>query len=89
MEKMSHVFPFTASLVPRAFPLKNGWGGKKAVCEKLKLCVTSQRAILAVLGGLLYLFTINEKFYKVSFLSDTGYGSFFLSSDFYEADRER
>ena len=32
----------------------------------LKLCVTSQRAIL---GGLLYLLTINEKFYKISFLS--------------------
>ena len=35
-------------------------------CEKLKLCVTSQRAIL---GDLLYLLTINEKFHKVSFLS--------------------
>ena len=32
----------------------------------LELCVTSQRAIL---GGLLYLLTINEKFYKISFLS--------------------
>ena len=31
-----------------------------------KLCVTAQRAIL---GGLLYLLTINEKFYKFSFLS--------------------
>ena len=39
---------------------------KLALCEKLKLCVTSQRAIL---GGLLYLLTINEKFYKISFLS--------------------
>ena len=38
---------------------------KLARCEKLKLCVTSQRAIL---GDLLYLL-INEKFYKVSFLS--------------------
>ena len=35
-----------------------------APCEKLKLCVTSQRAIL---GDLLYFLTINEKFYKVSF----------------------
>ena len=35
-------------------------------CEKLKLCITSQRAIL---GDLLYLLTINEKFYKISFLS--------------------
>ena len=41
---------------------------KKALCEKLKLWVTSQRAIL---GGLLYLLTINEKFYKISFLSLT------------------
>ena len=31
-----------------------------------KLCVTAQRTIL---GGLLYLLTINEKFYKFSFLS--------------------
>ena len=29
-------------------------------------CVTSQRTIL---GGLLYLLTINEKFYTISFLS--------------------
>ena len=33
---------------------------------KLKLCVTSQRAIL---GGLLYLLMINERFYKISFSS--------------------
>ena len=39
---------------------------KNPGCEKLKLCVTSQRAIL---GDLLYLLTINEKIYKVSFLS--------------------
>ena len=39
---------------------------KLALCEKLKLYVTSQRAIL---GGLLDLLTINEKFYKISFLS--------------------
>ena len=39
---------------------------KLAQCEKLKLSVTSQRTIL---GGLLYLLTINEKFYKISFLS--------------------
>ena len=39
---------------------------KLALCEKLKLCVTSQRAIL---GGLLYPLTINEKFYTISFLS--------------------
>ena len=39
---------------------------KLALCEKLKLCVISQRAIL---GGLLYLLTSNEKFYKIFFLS--------------------
>ena len=39
---------------------------KLALCEKLKLCVTSQRAIL---GGLLYLLMINERFYKISFSS--------------------
>ena len=32
----------------------------------IKLCVTSQRAILV---GLEYLLTINNKFYKISFLS--------------------
>ena len=65
------------NLVPRAFPLKKWVGWEKAqasaghlslrtLCEKLKLCLTSQRAIL---GGLLYLLTINEKFYKISFSS--------------------
>ena len=39
---------------------------KLALCEKLKLCVTSHRAIL---GGLLYLLMINERFYKISFSS--------------------
>ena len=39
---------------------------KLALCEKLKLCVTSQHTIL---GDLLYLLTVNEKFYKISFLS--------------------
>ena len=34
--------------------------------REAKLCVTSQRVIL---GGLLYLLTINEEFYKISFLS--------------------
>ena len=59
---------------------------KLAPCEKLKLCVTSQRAIL---GDLLYLLTINEKFYKVSFLSQIlAMGNFLLSSDFYEGDSE-
>ena len=53
-------------LVPRAFSLKKWVGREKALCEKLKLCVTSRRAIL---GGLLYLLTINETFYKISFLS--------------------
>ena len=55
-------------LVPRAFSLKKWVGREKALCEKLKLCVTSRRAIL---GGLLYLLTINEKFYEISFLSQT------------------
>ena len=39
---------------------------KLASCEKLKLCVTSHRAIL---GGLLYLLIINERFFKISFSS--------------------
>ena len=41
---------------------------KLALCEKLKLpvCLTSQHAIL---GGLWYVLIINEKFYKISFLS--------------------
>ena len=39
---------------------------KLALCEKLKLCVTSHCAIL---GGLLYLLMINERFYKISFSS--------------------
>ena len=67
------------NLVPRAFPLKKWVGWEKAqasaghlslrtLCEKLKLCLTSQCAIL---GGLLYLLTINEKFYKMSFSSQT------------------
>ena len=52
-----HVFPST--------PLNPGCN-KLALFKKLKLCVTSQRAIL---GDLLYLLTINEKFYEISFLS--------------------
>ena len=59
---------------------------KLALCEKLKLCVTSQRAIL---GGLLYLLTSNEKLKDFFFVTDTGYGNFLLSSDFYEGDSER
>ena len=51
---------------PQGFFLKKWVGREKALCEKLKLCVTSRRAIL---GGLLYLLTINEKFFKISFLS--------------------
>ena len=51
-----HVSPRTPS---------NPGYNKLEPCEKLKLCVTSQRAIL---GDLLYLL-INEKFYKVLFLS--------------------
>ena len=39
---------------------------KLALCEKLKLSVTSHRAIL---GGLLYLLMINERYYKISFSS--------------------
>ena len=53
---------------PQGFFLKKWVGREKALCEKLKLCVTSRRAIL---GGLLYLLTINEKFYEISFLSQT------------------
>ena len=52
-----HVFPST--------PLNPGCN-KLALFKKLKLYVTSQRAIL---GDLLYLLTINEKFYKIFFLS--------------------
>ena len=60
---------------------------KLALCKKLKLWVTSQRAIL---GDLLYVLTINEKFYQINFLfvTDTGYGNFLLSSYFYEGDSE-
>ena len=55
-------------LVPRAFSIKKWVGREKALCEKLKLGETSRRAIF---GGLLYLLTINEKFYEISFLSQT------------------
>ena len=55
----------SAGHVSPGTPLNPGCN-KLALCEKLKLCVTSQRTIL---GGLLYLLTINEKFYKISFLS--------------------
>ena len=44
---------------------KNPGCNKLALCEMLKLCVASQREIL---GCLLYLLTINKKFYKNSFL---------------------
>ena len=65
---------------------KNPGCNKLALCEKLKLCVTSQRAIL---GGLLYLLTINEKFYKISFLSQILAMVFFcFSPDFYDGDNE-
>ena len=48
--------------------------------------VTSQRAFL---GDLLFLLTINEKFYRVSFLSQIlAMVIFLLSSDFYEGDSE-
>ena len=36
---------------------------------------------------ILYLLTINEKFYMISFLFH-GHGNFLLSSDFYEGDSE-
>ena len=55
----------SAGHVSPGTPLNPGCN-KLALCEKLKLCVTSQRTIL---GGLLYLFMFNEKFYKISFLS--------------------
>ena len=42
-----------------------------------------------ILGGLLYLLTINEKFYKISLLSQILAMVFFLlSSDCYEGDSE-
>ena len=51
---------------PQGFFLKKWVGREKSLCEKLKVCVTSRRAIL---GGLLYLLTINENFFKISVLS--------------------
>ena len=57
-----------------------------ALCENLKLCVTSPRAIL---GGLLYLLKINERFYKISFSSQILATVFFLLSFvFYEGGSE-
>ena len=52
----------------------------------IKLCVTSQRAILV---GLEYLLTINNKFLQdFLFVTDTGHGNVLLSSDFYEGTED-
>ena len=68
------------------YTLKPGCN-KLAPCEKLKLCVTSQRAFL---GDLLYLLTIGltKSFQGFLSVTDTGYGNFLLSSYFDEGDSE-
>ena len=67
---------------PLLHPKKPGCN-KLALCEKLKLRVTSQSAIL---GDLLYLRKVLHDF--LFSVTDTGYCNFLLSSDFYEGESE-
>ena len=64
------------------YTLKKPGCNKLALCEKLKLSVTSQNAIL---GDLLYLRKVLHDFL---FVTDTDYCNFLLSSDFYEGESE-
>ena len=75
IQALSQVFGCSSQPRPQGFSLKkwvsprtpqNPGCNKLALCEKLKLCVTSHCPIL---GGLLYLLMINERFYKISFSS--------------------